>query len=758
MSSADSALLAAGRALKGYARNPVVFYAVLALAGTALIILAIVPLTATVVERWSQRDVELRSRLVFNSIRDQISSGFATSGGRSLMPFFERLAEDERLLALGFCGEGGQLEYATRRMPSKVTCASVPRTKSDTFTTVRDGRHRLLVGAFPLTAGSVRGHLIVLHDLRFVDERTAAARFYSAIALIGIMVGIGLLATAAVLGVLRGWSQVVRSAIADAQRGVVRSTRGQGMPVPADVRRLLRDLRTERKEPDAIQILWSPETLHRLLQERLPDTEVIAVSNREPYIHNREDNGSVTLQIPASGLVAALEPVMRSCGGTWIAHGSGSADRETVDARDHIRVPPQEPAYTLRRVWLTDDEQEGYYYGFANEGLWPLCHIAFVRPTFRQEDWQQYVAVNERFADTVAQEATRQDPIVLIHDYHFALLPRLVRERLPNATILTFWHIPWPNAETFGICPWREEIMLGLLGSTILGFHTQFHCNNFLEATDRFVESRIDREESSVTVGGHETLVRPYPISIEWPPAALAAQPSIRACRAGVIQRFGLPADVRIAVGIERFDYTKGILDRMRAIDEVLRQQPSLQGKLVFIQAAAPTRSKLPAYSGLQVEAEQLAADINERHGSDGYKPIVLVIRHHEPDEVFELFRAADVCIVSSLHDGMNLVAKEFIAARDDEQGVLILSTFAGAARELSEALLVNPYDTHAMADAIHRALTMPASEQGERMQLMRDLVRVRNVYRWAGQMLIDAARFRSQQRIADAALDQSAR
>jgi trehalose 6-phosphate synthase len=756
--SADSPLLVAGRALRGYARNPVVFYAVLALAGTALIILAIVPLTATVVERWSQRDVELRSRLVFNSIRDQISSGFATSAGRNLMPFFERLAEDERLLALGFCGEGGQLEYATRRMPSKVTCASVPRTKSDTFTTVRDGRHRLLVGAFPLTAGSVRGHLMVLHDLRFVDERTAAARFYSAIALIGIMVGIGLLATAAVLGVLRGWSRVVRSAIADAQRGVVRSTRGQGMPVPADVRRLLRDLRTERKEPDAIQILWSPETLHRLLQERLPDTEVIAVSNREPYIHNREDNGSVTLQIPASGLVAALEPVMRSCGGTWIAHGSGSADRETVDARDHIRVPPQEPAYTLRRVWLTDEEQEGYYYGFANEGLWPLCHIAFVRPNFRQEDWQQYVAVNERFADAVVQEATREDPIVLIHDYHFALLPRLVRERLPNATILTFWHIPWPNAETFGICPWREEIMLGLLGSTILGFHTQFHCNNFLEATDRFVESRIDREESSVTVGGHETLVRPYPISIEWPPSALVGQPSIEECRKRVRERLGLPADARIAVGIERFDYTKGILDRMRAIDEVLRQQPSLQGQLVFIQAAAPTRSKLPAYSGLQIEAEQLAADINERYGSGGYKPIILIIRHHESDEVFELFRAADVCIVSSLHDGMNLVAKEFIAARDDEQGVLILSTFAGAARELSEALLVNPYDTHAMADAIHRALTMPVSEQGERMQLMRDLVRVRNVYRWAGQMLIDAARFRSQQRIADAALDQSPR
>jgi trehalose 6-phosphate synthase len=751
--SANSYVLAAGRVLQRYVRNPVAFYAALALAGTALIILAIVPLTATVVERWSQRDVELRSRLVFNSIRDQIASGLATSARVNLVPFFERLAEDERLLALGFCSENGRLEYATQRMPASITCSAVARTKVDTFMTAFDGGHRLLVGAFPLATGSVRGHLIVLHDLSFVDERASTARFYSAIALVGVILGVGLLASAAVLGVLRGWSQVVRAAIADAQRA-----RGQDAPVPPDVRRLLRDFRTEHKERDAIQILWSPETLHRLLQERLPDTEVIAVSNREPYIHNREENGSVTLQIPASGLVAALEPVMRSCGGTWIAHGSGSADRETVDARDHIRVPPHEPAYTLRRVWLTEDEQEGYYYGFANEGLWPLCHIAFVRPTFRQEDWHQYVTINERFADAVVEEATRDDPIVLIHDYHFALLPRLVRQRLPNATILTFWHIPWPNAETFGICPWREEIMLGLLGSTILGFHTQFHCNNFLEATDRFVESRIDREESSVTVGGHETLVRPYPISIEWPPSALAGQASIQECRARVSRRFALPADARIAVGIERFDYTKGILDRMRAIDELLRQQPSWQGRLVFIQAAAPTRSRLPAYSGLQLEAEQLAADINERHGSDGYKPIALVIRHHEPDEVFELFRAADACIVSSLHDGMNLVAKEFIAARDDEHGVLILSTFAGASRELSEAVLVNPYDTYAMADAIHRALIMTESEQRERMRLMRDLVRVRNVYRWAGQMLIDAARHRSHQRIAAATPDNSAR
>jgi trehalose 6-phosphate synthase len=740
-------LSGATRFVKRNLRNPIAVYVILAVAGAGLVVLAVAPLTSVVVQRWSERDVELRSRLVFNSIRDQVAAGLASAAGIDLVPFFERLTEDERLLALGFCSENGRLEHATARMPRSVTCPDASRKKGRTFTTVYDDGNRLLVGAFPMSAGAVRGDLIILHDLSFVDERASSARLYAGIAALAVILGIGLLALASVLGVLRMWSQTLRSALGEARVGQ-EPRPPSAFPMPFAMRSLLRELRLDRAiEGDGLQVQWSPQTLHRLLDERLPGTEVIAVSNREPYIHNRID-GAVALQIPASGLVAALEPVMRACGGKWIAHGSGSADRETVDARDHIRVPPGNPAYTLRRIWLSEEEQEGYYYGFANEGLWPLCHIAFVRPTFRHEDWRQYIAINRRFADAVIEEASQPDPIVLVHDYHFALLPRMVRERLPSATILTFWHIPWPNSETFGICPWREEIVHGLLGSTILGFHTQFHCNNFLEGTDRFVESRIDREHISVTVGGRETMIRPYPISIEWPPSALATQVPVAECRNAVCQRFGLPPQVRIVVGIERFDYTKGILDRMQAIDQLLRLRPAWKGRLVFVQAAAPTRSKLPAYGALQDEAERLAEEINARHGSAGYQPILLIARHHEPDEVYELFRAADACIVSSLHDGMNLVAKEFVAARDDERGVLILSTFAGASRELSEALLVNPYDTLAMAEALERALVMSPGEQRERMHQMRDFLRVRNVYRWAGQMLLDAARLRSQQRI----------
>ena len=497
--------------------------------------------------------------------------------------------------------------------------------------------------------------------------------------------------------------------------------------------------------------------LRLVLTQKLPEADVIVVSNREPYIHNREGD-EIVVQTPASGLVAAIEPIMRACGGTWVAHGSGSADRDTVDRFDRIRVPPGAPSYVLRRVWVSEEEQNGYYYGLANEGLWPLCHMAFVRPNFREDDWNEYKLINARYAQAIAKEAKRPDPIILVQDYHFALLPGMLRKKLPDATIITFWHIPWPNPEIFGICPWKEEIIGGLLGSTVVGFHTQFHCNNFLETVDRFMQARTDREQSLITLGNLETYVRPYPISIEWPPAGMENQKPVEECRSAVRRRLGLGDQVRLGVGIERFDYTKGIIDRLRAVDAFLTTHPEWKNRFVFVQVAAPTRTKLATYSALQNEAAELACEINARHGGPSYEPIRLIIRHHEPHEIFELFRAADISIVSSLHDGMNLVAKEFVAARDDERGVLLLSTFAGASRELTEALIVNPYDARSMVDAIYQALVMPEEEERERMRLMREIVRLRNVYRWAGQMLLDAADLRKRRRIIQIMAQQSTR
>ena len=313
------------------------------------------------------------------------------------------------------------------------------------------------------------------------------------------------------------------------------------------------------------------------------------------------------MQTPASGLVAAIEPIMRACGGTWVAHGSGSADRGIGRSVRPYRCAAAKSKLRLAPVWLSDEEQNGYYYGMANEGLWPLCHMAFVRPNFRESDWEQYKLVNARFAQAIAAEAKHSDPIVLVQDYHFALLPSMLRKKLPNATIITFWHIPWPNPEIFGICPWKEEIIAGLLGSSVIGFHTQFHCNNFLDTVDRFMETRIDREQSLVTFGNLETYVRPYPISIEWPPAGMVDQRPVPDCRAEVRRRLGLPDDVRLAVGIERFDYTKGIIDRLRAVDGFLTAHPEWKNKFVFVQVAAPTRSKLQTYSALQGEATMLA-------------------------------------------------------------------------------------------------------------------------------------------------------
>ncbi|TGQ53015.1 trehalose-6-phosphate synthase [Mesorhizobium sp. M1C.F.Ca.ET.193.01.1.1] len=525
-------------------------------------------------------------------------------------------------------------------------------------------------------------------------------------------------------------------------KGVKTSASGDDV-APEAARKVLREFEKNGQSVDAALVNWSPETLRKILAEDLPDAQVIVVSNREPYIHNEDKNGDVKLVVPASGLVSALEPITRACAGTWIAYGGGSADHVVVDANDRVQVPPRNPSYTLRRVWLTEEQYQGYYLGFANEGLWPLCHIAFTRPIFRDSDWEAYEAVNRKFADTVVAEARNERPIVLVQDYHFALLPRMIRERLPEAIVITFWHIPWPNSEVFSICPWRERILDGLLGSSIIGFHTQFHANNFTESVDRFMESRIERADAAISFGGQMTLVHAYPISIEWPVELVKSLPGVEECRTRVRKRFRIPADARLCVGVERLDYTKGILDRFQALEELFSRHPEMIGKVVFLQIAAPSRGTLPAYKHLHDECLRYASELNERFGDETYHPVVMVAEHHSQAEVYEFYRAADICLVTSLHDGMNLVAKEFVAARDDEQGVLLLSTFAGASRELLEALIVNPYDAAMMSEIMLQALTMGPDEQRERMRRMREIVRDNNVYRWAGSMLLDAARLR---------------
>jgi len=500
---------------------------------------------------------------------------------------------------------------------------------------------------------------------------------------------------------------------------------------------------TEARLRETGESLWTADRLAVHVRKRLDNGRLFVVSNREPYMHVRRGK-SVEVIVPPSGVVTAIEPVLRACDGTWIAHGSGDADLGTVDEHDRLRVPPDDPHYTLRRVWLNQEEEEGYYYGFANEGIWPLCHIAHTRPIFRAEDWKYYQTVNLKFADALLEEMRDvEKPIVLVQDYHFALLPRLLKEKRPEAKVAIFWHIPWPTPEAFDISPWRRELVDGLLGADLIAFHIQSHCNNFLHTVDRVVESRVDWEHFSVRRLDHLTLVRPFPISVDFSDVqSPESLPNAYTERSTLLKALGVEATF-MGVGVDRVDYTKGILERFLAIECFLEKYPPYQGKFTFVQIGAPSRSHLKRYHDLMEEVEAEANRINMRFQTDKWKPIVFLNRQHNHHEIQSYYRASDLCLVTSLHDGMNLVAKEFVAARHDERGVLILSCFTGAAHELRDALQINPYDIDQTAEAIRTALEMGPEEKELRMQRLRKTVREHNVFRWAGGLIAELCELR---------------
>jgi alpha,alpha-trehalose-phosphate synthase [UDP-forming] len=482
------------------------------------------------------------------------------------------------------------------------------------------------------------------------------------------------------------------------------------------------------------------DSLRRLVSERLHSGKLIAVSNREPYVHTYRD-GQPTPSEPAGGLVTALEPVMRACGGTWIAHGSGDADRAVVDEHDRVPVPPNDPRYLLKRIWLTQAEEDDYYYGFANQALWPLCHLAYTRPRFDAGQFRVYREVNARFAQAVLDEIGDAPAWVFIQDYHFALLPRMLKEQRPDLIVAHFWHIPWPNREAFQICPWAEELVDGMLGNDLLGFHTQTHCFNFINTVDRSLESVADYEEMSLTRGGHCTQVRSFPISVDCESIADAVgSPRVRAEAERVRAELDL-AGMCVGVGVDRIDYTKGIPERFQAIDRFLEKHPERQGRFAFLQIGPPSRTDIDDYRALNEELDALAAQINAKYPN---RPIRILKENYPRDALLAFFLLSELCIVSSLHDGMNLVAKEYVCARSDDgdgDGVLILSKFTGASKELDGALPINPYDIEAFADAIEVALNMPAQERKRRMDRMCEALSTNNVYDWAASVVTEISR-----------------
>ncbi len=715
-------------------------------------------------KRILRNDLSHRAEILGESLQESVEPLFDRRSDGSIQRLIERFSQREHLKGVAVYDAGGTSIAATSGLSRQLQSqpASAIRAASRDLgygEFVRINQMALHIYALPLhLKGQTVGTLVILHDTSDIDTQISHTLRDSLLnATIQTLI-ITLLALALVrlnftdpLAQTTKWLRMLRTGQSHAAPVLAQGAVFE--QINQEVTHLARDLSAARATAeeearlrDSNASLWTAERLRVSVRNKLQNKPLFVVSNREPYMHVFKDKDkSVGVIVPASGVVTALEPVLIACDGTWIAHGSGGADREAVDTNDRLRVPPDHPAYTLRRVWLSAEEEKGYYAGFSNEGLWPLCHIAHTRPVFRPGDWFQYQQVNRRFADTVLAEMEgTKSPILLVQDYHFALLPRMVKEARPDARVAIFWHIPWPNAEAFGICPWQRELIDGLLGADLIGFHIQSHCNNFLETVDCAVEALTEWDRFTVNRQGHVTRVRPYPISVAFPEIAPQAEPprSSGAERAALCEELGIEATL-LGVGVDRVDYTKGILERFSGIERFLELNPTYQRRFTFVQIGAPSRTHIDRYSKFLEEVSAEAERINARFQAGRWKPIILLRKHHSHQEIGRFYRAASLCLVTSLHDGMNLVAKEFVAAREDDQGVLILSTFAGAALELLDALLVNPYDVQQLAGAIHRALDMSEEEQSVRMQRLRSGVRENNIFRWAASLLSDLTEIR---------------
>ncbi|HTZ33932.1 MAG TPA: trehalose-6-phosphate synthase [Methylomirabilota bacterium] len=708
-------------------------------------------------------DLSRRSAVFAENIQENLDSS-GSLNDKNLNRIVERYGQREHLLGVAVYDVSGTaiaitpgLSEVFAKRPRIATQAEKQNAGVGQYLTLNG--MSLHVYALPLQREKHdAGSLAVVYDASFIDSRvfrTLRDSLLSTLVQTGLIIALTLfLVRSNFVAPLATTAKWLRHLRADPSQVTQPLPEGELFAqLHAEARHLARDLSTARAAAqEEAQLresqlsLWTAERLRVSLQTKLQGDALLVASNREPYMHVfDEKDHKIRVVVPASGLVTALEPVLKACEGTWVANGSGNADREVVDEYDHLQVPPHRPSYILRRVWLSQEEEQGYYEGFSNEGLWPLCHIAHTRPVFRPGDWMYYQRVNRRFADAVLSEMEgTKSPILLVQDYHFALLPRMVKDARPDARVAMFWHIPWPNAEAFGICPWQRELVDGLLGADLIGFHIQTHCNNFMQTVDRAVEALTDWDRFEVSRKGHVTRVRPYPISVAFAPEHQGAQ-VIRITgegRAALFTEIGVEASL-LGVGVDRLDYTKGILERFRAVERFLEMYPVYQRRFTFVQIGAPSRTDIPRYQQFLDEVTNEANRINVRFQAGRWKPIVLLKRHHSHEEIERYFRAASVCLVTSLHDGMNLVAKEFVASRDDNRGALILSTFTGAARELTDALLVNPYDVDQMANAIHQALEFSEDEQFQRMSRMRKTVHDHNIYRWAANLLSDLAEIR---------------
>jgi len=708
-------------------------------------------------------DLNRRAATLAESLQDSIEAATGQTTSKNVQRIVARFGQREHLLGIGVYDRSGSVVALTPGLPAYFqslppVAAMAVRSDSGSNEFLATGGSPVHVYALPLHRGSEQsGALVVVHDASYIEQRLKLELRDSLLtALIQTLLITSLaflLVRANFTAPLANTAKWLKSLRGDASGTIPGLPKGEMFDqIHKEARHLANALQSARAAAwaeaqlrDSQSSVWTAERLRVSLRRKLGAKPLFVVSNREPYMHHFvEKDKAIKVMIPASGLVTALEPVLQACNGTWIAHGSASADRQVVDSHDRIQVPPDRPSYTLRRVWLSEEEERGYYQGFANEGLWPLCHIAHTRPIFRTADWNYYQKVNQKFADAVLKEMEgTQSPILLAQDYHFALLPKMVKDARPDAAVAIFWHIPWPNAEVFGICPWQRELIEGLLGADLIGFHIQTHCNNFLETVDHALEAMTEWDRFAVNRQGHVTRVRPYPISVAFPQSLpIYATKNSGEERAAICAELGIEASL-LGVGVDRLDYTKGILERFRGVERFLELHPEYRRRFSLVQIGAPSRTDIASYQQFIREVNAEAERINSRFQEGLWRPIVLLSRHHSHEEIDRYYRAASVCLVTSLHDGMNLVAKEFIAAREDERGALILSSFTGASHELTDALLVNPYDAEQIARVIRQALDMTEEQQARQMSRMRKIVNENNIYRWAANLLSDLTEIR---------------
>lgn len=475
--------------------------------------------------------------------------------------------------------------------------------------------------------------------------------------------------------------------------------------------------------------MTNANTLVSFIKKQLGKRQLAVALQREPYIHIKTSHG-IELKKGAGGVHILLDGILKKVGGTMVAVASGDADKLVVDAKNRIKVPPNHEKYTLKRVFLNEKETEGFYYGFANQTLWPLCHAVFVRPIFNPEWWHEYVRVNKKFADALIEELGDRESLVWVNDYHLALLPRLLKKRSKNIKIGTFWHIPWPTYEIARINPWRREIMDGLLGSDFIGFHRSYHVENFIDSARRDFGVIVDSEPTTITYKDRTTRLMNLPAGIDYHEILEKLDKNERHTKDLIKKDFGFDYKY-LAIGVDRIDYTKGIVVRLQAIDKLLEKHPELQGHFVYLSLGAPSRISIPAYNDYNRRIKEAVHQINAKYSKGDWQPIRFVNKIIPREKIFAYYQLADACLVTSLDDGMNLVAKEFIICNDPERGMLILSKFTGAAKDLPDAMLINPYDIESVADALYDSLKMESSEKKRRNMAMKEVVRENNIYKW---------------------------